>query len=244
VADTPSQQPGTHIDGEPERLLYEERRSAQRWPLVVPGVLGTVLIVIGLVLALATQAAVFAFVSFVGLLLWLVTKGNEYFLHRRTGIRITTKRLTIGAVALVDNRDPALGSVTRLGKCAFSCDWEGIRALAIVTDPNTIATMRLDPANLRTGVRVDSATKVITHKLGHIIPPHAKAVLVINIDHDIASFPEEHARKNVVNLQSPTWIVPTRQPDALRRALASLPPAASTSVLGSLNYQWLAEILG
>ena len=238
MTDAPSQRPGTPVDTEPERLLYEERRSAQRWPLVLPAVLGTVLIVGGLVLALASQAAVFALASLVGLLLWTFTNGNEYFRYRRTGIRITTKRLTIGAVTLVDSRDPALGSVTRLGKCAFSCDWEGVKALAVVADPNTIATMRT-----RTGARVDGVPKVVTHKLGHMVPPYAKAVLVISVDHDIAGFPEEHARRNVVNLQSPTWIVPTRQPELLRKALASLPPAASGNVLRPLNYQWLSEIL-
>jgi hypothetical protein len=138
---------------------------------------------------------------------------------------------------LVDGRDPALGSVNRLGKCAFSCDWEGIKSLTIVTDPSAIRGMRMDRANLRTGARVDGVPKVVTHKLGHIVPPYAKAVLVINVDHDIARFPETRAMKNVVNLQSPTWIVPTRRPEVLRAALASFPPAESINLADPLNYQ-------
>ena len=232
----------TPSDTEPETVLYEEHRTAQRWPLVMSGLLGAFLIVVGILLTAASLALVFGVLSLLGLLLWNRTNGHEYFRYRRTGIRITTRRLTAGAVGSAADRDlaegAALGTVNRLGKCAFSCDWEGVKALAVVADPNTIATMRT-----RTGARVDGVPKVVTHKLGHMVPPYAKAVLVISVDHDIAGFPEEHARRNVVNLQSPTWIVPTRQPELLRKALASLPPAASGNVLRPLNYQWLSEIL-
>ena len=238
MADTPAQRPGTSIDTEPETLLYEERRSAQRWPLVVPGLLGAVLIVGGLVLAFTfrAQAFVLVWVSFAGLVVWLTTNGNEYFLHRRTGIRISTKRVVIGAVARLDDRDstegPSLGTVTRLARCAFSCDWEGVQSVTIVTDPHAIAAMRQDPANLKTQPprRGGKPKAAVMHKMGLLVPPHAKALLVIHVDKSVARFPEQPARKfGGVYLTWPIWVVPTRHPEELRRALASFPPAASVN---------------
>ena len=236
MADTPAQRPGTSIDTEPETLLYEERRSAQRWPLVVPGLLGPVLMVVGPVLVFVAQVGALIGVSVVGLVLWLATNSNEYAMHRRTGIRITTKRITVGAVARLDDRDPAqspsLGSPRHLSACAFSCDWDGVQSVTIVTDPHAIAAMRMDPQNLRT--RLDrfmgQRREVVPHKMGLLVPPYAKALLVIHVDKSVAHFPEQPARKfGAVYLTWPIWVVPTRHPEELRRALASFPPAASVN---------------
>ena len=241
MADRPSWQSDEHSDTEPETVLYEEQRSAQRWPLVMSGLLGAFLIAIGILLTAASLALVFGVLSLLGLLLWNRTNGHEYFRYRRTGIRITTRRLAVGAVGSAADRDlaegSALGTVDRLGKCAFSCDWEGVKSLTIVTDPSVIKAMRLDLTVMSTAVRVAGRPRVVTHKLGHIVPPYARAVLVINVDPSIARFPEERAMKNVVNLQSPIWIVPTRRPDTLRKALAPFPPAVSINLLDPLNYQ-------
>ncbi|QMU72477.1 hypothetical protein [Streptacidiphilus sp. P02-A3a] len=239
MTDRPLDHPGTG----PAAILYEERRCANSWQVTASWVLGLLIIICGFTLAIVTRDLLFGLISAAGILLWTSIGGNEYLLHRRTGIRITTSRLTVGAVALVDDHDPtrppALGSVTRLGRCAYSCDWAGIKSLTIVTDPRAIRMMRLDSANLSAAVSTTPAKgQPRVHKLGHLVPPYTKAVLMIYVDTSIACFPKDpHTLKNVVNIQSPTWIVPTRHPDALRRALSTFAPAASINLLDPLNYQ-------
>jgi hypothetical protein len=230
VADTPSQRPDPDSDSEPETLLYEERRSALRWPLVTAGALGALLVVGGIVLALLTQEPLFVLVSVVGFSLWLVTKGGQYFLHRHTGIRITTKRITVGAVDLAADgeQDPSRPqrAVVLLGTCAYSCDLEDLLSLTIVTDPGAIRAMRKDRGNLGSPAGAFGVTSSITRKLGMVVPPYAKAVLVIHMYLGAGHFPRIANGKKVTHLQSPTWAVPTRRPEELRRALASFPATA------------------
>ncbi len=240
MADKPLNQPGTGLG----TLLYEERRCAKSRQETYSWAIGLLIITCGFVLVIVTRDPLFGLACAVGLFLWIIGGGNEYLLHRRTGIRITTDRLTVGAVARVNDHDPtgppALGSVTRLGRCAYSCDWAGIKALTIVTDPRAIRMMRLDQGNMSTAVwTTPKKGEPRVHKLGHLVPLHAKAVLMIYVDTSIAHFPRDpHFLKNVVNIQSPTWIVPTRHPDALRKALSAFPPAASINLLDPLNYQY------
>jgi hypothetical protein len=234
VADTPSQRSDSCADTEPDRILYEERRSAQRWPLVVTGVLGAGLIVGGVVLALVFQNPVFVLASPVGFFFSLATKGNQYFLHRRTGIRISTKRLTIGAVGLADDSEPDPSQPPRtavlMGRLAFSCAWEDVRSLTIVTDPSAIRAMREDSGNMGSPASYDVIAS-ITRKLGMIVPPYAKAVLVVHMSLGSGRFPRIANGKRITNLQSPTWVVPTRRPDELCQVLASFPATARFNVV-------------
>jgi hypothetical protein len=234
MADTPSQRPGTYADAGPDNVLYEERRSAQRLPLVVAGVLGAVLMVGGVVLAAAVQNPVFVLGSLAGFFLWLTTKGNQYFLHRRTGIRVSTKRLTIGALGFADDgeSDPSQPSraVVFLGRCAYSCAWEDVLSLTLVTDPGAIKAMRKDPGNMGSPASYYQGQS-ITHKLGMIVPPYAKAVLVVHMSLGSGRFPNVPNGKKVTNLQSPTWAVPTRRPEELCKVLASFPPTSRFNVV-------------
>lgn len=240
MADIPAQEPITSVNTRPEGLLYEERRSAQRWPLVVPAAVGSLLLVGVPVVALATLNAVVAFEMVPVFALWLIVGGKQYLLHRHTGIQFTTRRIAIGAVDLMDKRPDPLRpkfKLASLGSAAYTCAWEDVLSLRIETDRKVIKNIRLDPGNLGNSQSTALSPRV-TRRLGFVVPPYAKAVLLIHVRVESAHFPELVAGRRLANIESPIWAVPTRRPKELAKALASFPPAARFDPTAPLAWYW------
>ena len=221
MTDNPLKRPGTYTDTSPERVLYEEHRSAYRPSMIVQFLIGLAVLVGGIALIAAAGGAY-------GLLVVLgfVVMGNvlgDLVIHRHTGLRITTKQLSIGAVTLDGAKTRSDGTVA-LGKRTVSCSWAGVRTLAIVTDPKEIRGLRAK-ATVRTGVRRD-ITQVRTPgslPIGLFLPVRTKAVLLINADQGVAEFPPVRQKKLITWVATDTLAVATRHPDRLRAALASYP---------------------
>ncbi len=240
MADTPVPEPSTPVETEPETLLYEERRSALRWPLVVPSAVGALLLVGGIVLTATVQTSILPpFAALAGLILVIFTTA-PYLVNRHTGIRFTTRQLIIGAVHLIDNRPDPLrprNGLASLGSAAFSCDWEDILSLRLETDLKKLRLMRADPGNLG-GPKDYMIGMGNERRLGMVVSPYAKAVLLIHVRVDSAHFPALVAGKRLTNIHSPIWAVPTRRPEELAKVLAAFPRTSRFDLTAPLDWDW------
>ncbi|MDR2988021.1 MAG: hypothetical protein LBV34_24605, partial [Nocardiopsaceae bacterium] len=104
----------------------------------------------------------------------------------------------------------------------FSCPWSGVRGIGVTTDHDVLRTMK------RHAYRGRRLTP-----LGNLATPFMRAALVIWVDLDQAQLPEIHpARSNAWSscsahgFHQPIWVVPTRRPAELTRALPLLPVRA------------------
>lgn len=220
MADNPLKRPGTYVDTSPERLLYEERHCGSGWTTVVLFWLGLVLIAVGLasspvVIAVGATMAICAAVYLAAV--------------RPIGIRVTTKRVTVGALAFADGRDVAMGTrkdgTVPQRRWVYSCGWEGIRSVVIVTGRQAIknASMEAGFATDPTGGGVVASPS--SNPLGLLVLPGARTLLTIRVDPALAQYPRARQKRRHFWHESQIIGAPTRHPEKLRAALASFPTA-------------------
>jgi hypothetical protein len=118
----------------------------------------------------------------------------------------------------------------------FSCPWSAVTNLEVITDMGRIRAMRADPRYYTLSNRWGKPRTMTSCMIGVLTPPFARSVLVIDVDLAQAEafgiqtpttrttlfFPNTPGRPAVTKLQpepSPTWVVPTRHPEALRQSL-------------------------
>ena len=224
----PLKRPGTYLDDSPERVLYEERHSATGLPVLATFWSGVGLALLGVLLALTGGSPAFSVVAVMGAI--VAAFAALFFVALRPiGIRITTRRVTVGALAFADGRDVA--GTRRDGtvpsrRWVYSCGWEGVRSIVIATGGGE-AKRLLTEAN--GGIR-PYATGLLADRpstpLGLLVVPGARTVLAVRVDPACAEYPRARQRKGRRYTESPVLGVPTRHPEKLRQALASFPAAA------------------
>ena len=153
------------------------------------------------------------------------------------GIRMDEQGIRIGAVQAAEagrsrvlHRDKPIQGFTR-AMHVYSCDWEGVRSIKVLADPQELAVMArgVNAPDDALGVwwanlRLDSWAP------GRFIDPRARGALVFEVETARASFQATRPPKGRTNAemiyarQTMTWVVPTRNPQAIKAALAAAQP--------------------
>ncbi len=215
---------------------YAEDGCARRWPLLVLGLGMPVLIVLCIVGGLATGDRGFALLAAVPLSLWIFTDARLVFQYWPTGIRIDGTGIRIGGVRRAERhradepipRAPRRKPPPPSFQCyqVFSVPWAGVRSLAVVADRAELRRLRKHSRRGPTqGARRAGGGQLVGFWLGMIVAPFTRAALVIEIDPQVADFPEFRVVQALagstsqVGTRSSTWVVPTRRPDRLHAAI-------------------------
>jgi len=213
-------------------LIYREDRSATRWPLVVHGVLAPI-VTIGCIVAVNMPHLALLGVLGAFALIWSLVTTLQLIGSIVVGIRIDVSGIQIGGMRARDRRRQK-GTwpprrpfhVASQQRAVFSCPWEGVAQLYLITDTQELKPLWQQLAQFKR--KYDGAVT----PLGILRVFFMKAALVIVNDPRHATSDPPDFRSNrrrggsrVTGVRSVIWLVPTRQPEALRAALAQVPGA-------------------
>lgn len=217
---------------------YAEDGCARRTPFLVLGIGLPVLIVLCTVVGVATGEKGLQLPTVIALFAWLFTNARLLFVCWPTGVRIDGTGIRIGGVRGAErHRAGHPGSQTSRRKppppsyqCyhVFSVPWTGVQSLTVVTDRKELRRLRKEGrGGPISGVKARGM--VIGFRLGMMVPPFARAALVIDVDLESADFPEFRNVKSLtaqatsqVGTRSSTWAVPTRHPDQLQMVVEQI----------------------
>lgn len=216
----------------PQGMIYGEDRSGVRWPLVAVIIVGWVLLIGGAIGATLPHLVGLTVLALVGAFLVLVfTVGLPYSLA--VGIRVYGDRIEIGGMRGRDRRlqrgkwPPRKLSVGAQPRAVFTAPWTATDGLYLITGRSETKRFRREIRRHRKHVNT-------TVPLGYLATAStfANAILVISVDPSrVATDPPKfgivRGEYGVAEaVPSPTWLVPTRNPSALREALRRLPEAS------------------
>ena len=152
-----------------------------------------------------------------------------------TGIRIDESGISAGAVGAAGaaGRTP---TVNHQAWGRFTCPWPAALAVRVVTDPAQVRELRTAPQYDTMNNRW-AARRAMRHcNVGVLSSPWMAAALVIDIRPGAVTTPQVRPARFYGNFMggslsrllqpvpSPTWVIPTRHPDAVRQALQALAP--------------------
>jgi hypothetical protein len=222
---------------EPSSVAYREDHAALTAPLLVLGlVVPGVLVIVFAVLGVAVDPAWFIAVvltPFFGPFLIYVS-----LLYRNwpTGIVMDERGVSIGAVG--SKRAPGRDvTVNHQAWGVFTVPWSAVREARVETDPTIVRALGR-PHHYFTTTRnwgVPRGSGSPDCALGVLIPPFARAVLVIELDGlDRVQAPsvrparyfsnwiyQRRLSRRMAGLMSSTWIVSTRRPAEVEAALVT-----------------------
>jgi hypothetical protein len=214
---------------------YHERRSALNGWFLVIAVLGPAAGLAACVLLALTVSPVWSAGIGIMALLGLVSVSLLYR-NWPTGIRIDDSAVSVGAVrsAAAVARTP---TVNHQAWGQFACPWPAALAVRVVTDPAEVRELRKAP-QYDTMTNRWACRRSMRHcNVGVLSSPWMRAALVIDIRPGAVTTPQVRPARFFSNftggqfsrllqpVPSPTWVVPTRHPEAVRQALAALAPA-------------------
>lgn len=214
-----------------QRVVYGEDRSGVRWPLVATVTAGWVLMIgggTGMNLPHLAGLGILAIIG--GGLALIYTALLSYSLA--VGIRVCEDGIQIGGLRGRDRRlrrgawpPRKLSASSR--KAVFTCPWQAAGGLYLLTGRPEIKRVRSDLRRYRRSTDTARAPLGVFDGAAYF----ANALLVISVDpRRTGSEPREfgYARGQYGRIRpvpSPTWLVPTRHPGAIRVALEQLPQA-------------------
>ena len=150
-----------------------------------------------------------------------------------TGIRIDENGISVGAVGSPRAAERRL-TVTHQNWGLFSCGWDGIRDVTVVTDPWKIHKIKKSPQYWTLSNHWAKPRDMNRCQAGVLTAPFMKAALVIHVGWGGGSGPELGSTVFFANYiaaprfsvrlgaePSAEWVVPTRRPAELRAFLAA-----------------------
>jgi hypothetical protein len=216
--------------------VYHEARSALNWPLLTCGLLGPLAGVAAfVVLGVAVSPVWFLGLLFLPLFVPCQVYIGLLYRNWPTGIRIDESGIRIGAVASARaaRRTP---TVTHQSWGVFTCPRSAVQGARVVTDPAEVRRLKKSPPYYTLTNRWGSRRDMKHCHLGVLTSPFMRAALVIDVDLGAVTAPLARPARMFSNGTngrlsrlippelSPTWVVPTRHPDALRQALGTPVP--------------------
>lgn len=222
---------------------YAEDGSARSAGMITLALLLPVLSLIGVVVA-AVAGSVGAVVMLAVLLVLFVFLSIPALMTRLPlGIRMDAQGVRIGGVAAAEKgrsrvrpRDKPIQGFTR-AMHVYSCDWDGVRRIKVLTDPAQLLAMA---ATVTSKPPVFSYANAWWIRLGYaawapgrFIDRRTGAVLVIEVERERASFQPTRPAKGLVAAheaqriytgETMVWVIPTRDPQRLKAALAAAVP--------------------
>jgi hypothetical protein len=221
---------------------YAEDGSARSAGTITLALLLPVLSLIGVVVA-AAAGSVGAVVMLAVLLLFFGFLSIPALMTRLPlGIRMDAQGVRIGGVAAAEKgrsrvqpRDKPIQGFTR-AMHVYSCDWDGVRRIKVLTDPTELLAMA---ATINTKTPSGYAYAwwgrlgYAAWAPGRFVDRRTGAVLVIEVERQRASFQPTRPAKGPVGAreaqriytgETMVWVIPTRDPQRLRAALATAAP--------------------
>ncbi len=212
---------------------YLEAHSALNGALLAGGLLPPLAATGCLILGVTTsQSWLF---SLLGVLIGLsLVSVSLLYRNWPTGIRVDATGVTIGAVrsARAVARRP---TVNHQSWGLYSCPWPALADVRIVTDQSELRRMRDLPQYHTLTNRWSSKRGMRRCNIGVLASPFMRSALVIEVNplavraseirpaRFYTNFKDGHFSHLVHPQLSPTWVVPTRHPEALRAALQAIP---------------------
>ena len=210
--------------------IYQEARSALNWPLLICGLFGPAAgVAICVILGVTVNPQWFLWILFVLFGLFLVPISLLYR-NWPTGIRIDEAAISIGAVGSprAARRTP---TVSHQSRGLFTCPWSAVEGMRIVTDRAELQQIKNAPGYYTLTNRWGGKSAMSYCNIGVLASPFIRAALVIDVDPLAVTASEVRPARYYSNFKdgrfshlvhaqlSPTWVVPTRHPEALNRAL-------------------------
>jgi hypothetical protein len=217
--------------------LYAEDGCSRRWPFLVLGMGMPALVLLCSVFGVATADRKFALLAAVPVFVWIFTDACLLPQYWPVGIRIDGTGIRIGGLRRAERRC-ARKPETRTARrklppppyqCyhVFSVPWAGVRSLTVITDQDELRRLRQQSRQgTLSGVKVRGLA--IDFQLGMLVPPFIQAALVIDIDPQIADFPQFRVQQSFdwapsqESTPSSTWVVPTRRLDQLHATVEQI----------------------
>ncbi len=209
---------------------YREAHSALNRPLLTCGLFGPAAgVAICVVLGITVSPQWFPWILFVLFGLFLVPIS---LLNRNwpTGIRVDETGISIGAIgsAQAVSRRP---TVNHQSWGLFTCPWSGVQGVRLVTDRAELRQMKSSPSYYTLTNRWGGKAGMTHCNIGVLASPFMRAVLVIEVNPLTVTASQIRSARLYSNFKdgqfshlvrpqlSPTWVVPTRHPEALSAAL-------------------------
>jgi hypothetical protein len=150
-----------------------------------------------------------------------------------TGIRIDESGIAIGAVrsGRARHRRP---TVNHQSRGLYTCPWPAVLDMHLVTDPDELRQLKTGPRYYTLNSRWSNKLGIRYCNIGVLVPPLMRAALVIDVNPFAVSASEIRPARFFTNFKdghfshlvhprlSPTWVVPTRHPEALSAALRAV----------------------
>jgi hypothetical protein len=209
-------------------LLYAEDKSGLERRVIVHAIAAPVVLVAVLIpfLLVASNglAVLLAFPAVIAAIWTIVAELSLIFLWP-AGIRIDSAGIRIGGLRAWEKRQLSGRwpprkpfHVGAQGRAVFTCPWEGVKELYLVRSRDELRPVERQRRAFR------KRTSQVRTPLGYLYA--GKAGLVIVTNPAMTSSDPHEFRPNwsqighIKGVISPTWLVPTRHPKALRAALA------------------------
>jgi hypothetical protein len=212
---------------------YQEAHSALSWPLLacglfVPAAAETAFVILGIVvnpqwfIAIPFLPFFLPFMIYIGLL----------YRNWPTGIRIDESDISIGAIrsARAARRTP---TVNHQSWGLFTCPGSAVEGVRVVTDGAELRQLKKSPRYYTLTNRWASKSTMSHCNTGVLTSPFMRAALVIDVDPLAVTATQIRPARFFNNAKgysrlvrpelSRTWVVPTRHPEALSKALKVVP---------------------
>jgi hypothetical protein len=211
---------------------YREAHSALNGPLLAFGLFapaaGIACVILGAVLM---QPWFFVLLGPVVVLAVICT--GLLYRNWPTGIRIDASAISIGAVgsARAARRTP---TVNQQSRGPFACPWPAAESARVVTDRAELQRIKNSPRFYTFTNRWGGKAGMSHCNIGVLASPFMRAALVVDIDTLAVTVPQIRPARYYNNFKngyfsrlipprlSPVWVVPTRHPEALSRALQAI----------------------
>jgi hypothetical protein len=218
----------------PPPVSYREPHSALNRPLLAYGLIAPAAAeVTCLILGVVTNQPWF-FVIMAGLLVPAMAWITLMYRNWPTGIRLDASAINIGATssARAASQTPTANHQSR---GLFTCPWPAVKSVRIVTDRAELRQIKNSPRYYTFTNRWDGKAGMSHCNIGVLASPFMRAALVIDVDPAAVTAPRVRPARYYNNFKngyfsrlveprfSPVWVVPTRHPEALGRALAAVP---------------------
>jgi hypothetical protein len=212
-----------------QRVIYAEDRCGLRWPLVLQGMLMPVVVAALIAAVFVTDEGIWAILMAIAAF-WGMYMTLGLIRSWPISIRIDAEGIRIGGCRAQERRQRSGRwpprkpfHVGAQGRAVFTCPWEGVRSLYLITDHDEIKPLF---KQFRTFQKRSDGLRL---PLGFLGVPFFKAGLVITNNPAFTRSDPSEFRTNwrqygrIRGVGSPTWMVPTRRPAELRAALQQCP---------------------
>jgi hypothetical protein len=214
-------------------VVYTEAHSALNSPLLARYLLAPTAAETAFLLAGLTTGQQWFFVFMGWLIVPVMIWTSLLYRNWPTGIRLDQAAVSIGAVGSprAARRTP---TVSHQSRGLFICPWPAVRGIRVVSDRSELRQMKNSPRYYTLTNRWGTKRGMAHCSAGVLASPFMSAALVIEVDPAAVTTSQIRPARYYSNYKngyfsrlipprpSPVWVVPSRHPEALRKALGAV----------------------